>query len=140
MIRKIFRNTRKLKFVSKSLYGSQMDWNNKGIGEVSVLNMNDEFYFFETITLDNGIKLNDKKMWKIKDDGIQIEFYHLRNKKYENIFNFILEKGIYVMKKKYECPPDNYFAKIVVIENNIYFIIKIKGIRKNEEIEYIYSE
>ena len=99
MIRKIFRNTRKLKFVSKSLYGSQMDWNNKGIGEVSVLNMNDEFYFFETITLDNGIKLNDKKMWKIKDDGIQIEFYHFRNKKYENIFNFILEKGIYVMKK-----------------------------------------
>ena len=56
------------------------------------------------------------------------------------ILQFTLKNKNYIMEIKYECFPDTYSGEIKVAENEIYFIIRIKGQRKNEKITYHYEE
>lgn len=140
MTRKLFGRIKKLNFISISLDNSNMDWNYTGTGKVMTIEKDDKVYFFEEINLDNGLRLNDKKMWKMDDKALRIEFYHYRNNEYEKIFDFFLKNKNYMMGKKYECYPDIYSGKIKIVENGIHFIVKIKGVRKNEEITYHYEE
>ena len=60
----MMKKIKKMKFISKSLQNSQMNWDNVGTGEVVVSVDNNKIYFFEEIHLENGMKLNDKKMWE----------------------------------------------------------------------------
>ena len=136
----MMKKIKKMKFISKSLQNSQMNWDNVGTGEVVVSVDNNKIYFFEEIHLENGMKLNDKKMWEIDSEKNKIGFYHFRNNDYENIFNFILENGKYITERKYEFFPDNYFGEIEVFDDKIHFTIKIVGSKKNEIIEYIYEK
>lgn len=140
MIRKLFGKIKKLNFICISLDNSNMNWNYTGTGKVMIIEEDNKVYFLEEINLDNGLRLNDKKMWKIDDENSRIEFYHYRNNKYEKIFDFFLKNKNYIMEKKYECFPDTYSGEIKVAENEIYFIIRIKGQRKNEKITYHYEE
>ena len=77
-------------------------------------------------------------MWEISNK--KIKFYHFRNNIFEKIFEFICDENEkYVMKKIYECKPDNYFGNLKILENEIIFEIKIVGKRKNEKIKYVYQ-
>ena len=90
MIRKLFGKIKKLNFICISLDNSNMNWNYTGTGKVMIIEEDNKVYFLEEINLDNGLRLNDKKMWKIDDENSRIEFYHYRNNKYEKIFDFFL--------------------------------------------------
>ena len=134
-------------FESKSLENSQMNWDNSGRGKVektvkiedeNIENNNIKIYFDENIFLENELELKDKKMWEILVN--KINFYHFRNDNFEKIFEFICDENEkYVMKKIYECKPDNYFGNLKILENEIIFEIKIVGKRKNEKIKYVYQ-
>ena len=142
-----FLRLKNFEFESKSLENSQMDWNNKGWGKIvkvmkieeeTPINKSIKIYFDEKIFLENGMELKDRKMWEISNK--KIKFYHFRNNIFEKIFEFICDENEkYVMKKIYECKPDNYFGNLKILENKIIFEIKIVGKRKNEKIKYVYQ-
>ena len=77
-----------MKFISKSLQNSQMNWDNVGTGEVVVSVDNNKIYFFEEIHLENGMKLNDKKMEK-KLRYISIKNFLIETLKSKDIFRQI---------------------------------------------------
>ena len=114
---KMMKNVKKLYFKSQSLSNSCMDWNYMGIGTVELTLDYNKLYFSEEIILDNNAKYIDKKMWYFHDSFI--EFYHYRN-------------------EKYECQPDVYYGALSVLEDKIFFTMNIRGMRKDELLEYIY--
>jgi hypothetical protein len=113
-----------------------MDWNYMGIGTVELTLDYNKLYFSEEIILDNNAKYIDKKMWYFHDSFI--EFYHYRNEKYEKIFEFSIRNNKFVLKEKYECQPDVYYGALSVLEDKIFFTMNIRGMRKDELLEYIY--
>lgn len=138
-IKNHMKKANKFDFYSRSIENSKMDWNHNGNGNIvdKKISKENEIYFFEEISLENGMKLNDKKMWKFEEN--KISFYHYRNNEYEKIFSFIIENERLEMEKEYECKPDFYFGKLRLENGKIYFKIEILGKNKNEKIEYIYN-
>ena len=135
----IMRNVRKLSFRAQSLESSsQMDWNYTGEGDVRVEEESGKLYFFEEIILDNGAVYKDKKLWNFNENCI--EFWRFRNREYEKIFEFMLENWEFILKEKYVCVPDLYFGNIQVLRNKICFLIKIRGEKKDEILEYAYLQ
>lgn len=146
-IKNCIENADRFDFSSKSMENSEMNWNYRGTGEIVEKKMTgkktdenmagfNEVYFFEEITLEGGMKLTDRKMWKIQEN--RISFFHFRNNRYEEIFSFSGKNGQAVMEKEYRCSPDLYSAKLKTENGRLYFQISIAGKRKNEEIGYIY--
>ena len=133
---KMMKNVKKLYFKSQSLSNSCMDWNYMGIGTVELTLDYNKLYFSEEIILDNNAKYIDKKMWYFHDSFI--EFYHYRNEKYEKIFEFSIRNNKFVLKEKYECQQDVYYGALSVLEDKIFFTMNIRGMRKDELLEYIY--
>lgn len=133
---KMMKNVKKFYFKSQSLSNSCMDWNYMGIGTVELTLDYNKLYFSEEIILDNNAKYIDKKMWYFHDSFI--EFYHYRNEKYEKIFEFSIRNNKFVLKEKYECQPDVYYGALSVLEDKIFFTMNIRGMRKDELLEYIY--
>ena len=133
---KMMKNVKKLYFKSQRLCNSCMDWNYMGIGTVELTLDYNKLYFSEEIILDNNAKYIDKKMWYFHDSFI--EFYHYRNEKYEKIFEFSIRNNKFVLKEKYECQPDVYYGALSVLEDKIFFTMNIRGMRKDELLEYIY--
>lgn len=136
-MKELFKKVKKLKFFSKSLENSEMNWNFFGEGNVEITEENNKIYFFEKIILNNGMEIFDKKIWEFEEN--KINFYRFRNEMYEKIFEFSKKDEKFVLEEKYRCFPDNYFGEIEILENEIKFTIKIVGKRKNEEIKYIYE-
>ena len=133
---KMMKNIKKLYFKSQSLSNSHMEWNYMGIGTVELTLDYNKLYFSEEIILDNNARYTDKKMWYFHDSFI--EFYHYRNEKYEKIFEFSVKNNKFVLKEKYECQPDVYYGALSVLEYKVFFTMNIRGMRKDELLEYIY--
>lgn len=130
----------RLKFDSRSIGKSSMEWNYSGTGDVQVLIDRDEVYFSDSIYLSEEKApeiLNDRKMWKFTDHGI--DFYHFRNGSYEKIFQFIFREKRFILSENYICEPDCYSGELSFSDEELYFTLYIVGKRKNEEIRYIYS-
>ena len=133
---KIMKNIKKLYFKAQSLSNSQMDWNYMGSGTVTMTLDYNKLYFLDEILLDNNTRYIDKKMWSFHDS--HIEFYHFRNEKYEKIFEFSVKNNKFILKEKYECQPDVYYGALSILEDKIFFTMNIRGMRKDELLEYIY--
>lgn len=113
-----------------------MDWNYMGSGTVTMTLDYNKLYFLDEILLDNNTRYIDKKMWYFHDS--YIEFYHFRNEKYEKIFEFSVKNNKFILKEKYECQPDVYYGALSILEDKIFFTMNIRGMRKDELLEYIY--
>ena len=135
-IYEMMRNVRRISFKAESLEGSLTGWNYAGKGNVVVREEGDRLYFIEEIILDNNIQYNDRKLWEFKKDYIR--FYRFRNGDYEKIFEFLFCDGEFMMKKEYLCSPDLYYGEMKILDNRICLLIKVKGEKKNEVLEYTY--
>jgi len=135
-IYEMMKNVRRISFQAKSLEGSSTGWNYVGKGNVVVREGDDRLYFIEEIILDNDIRYNDRKLWEFKED--YIGFYRFRNGDYEKIFEFLFCNGEFMMKKEYLCSPDLYYGEMKILDNRICLLIKVKGEKKNEVLEYTY--
>ena len=135
-IYKMMKNVRRISFKAESLEGSLTGWNYVGKGNVVVREEEDRLYFIEEIILDNDIRYNDRKLWEFKED--YIGFYRFRNGDDENIFEFLFCDGEFMMKKEYLCNPDLYYGEMKILDNIIRLLIKVKGEKKNEVLEYTY--
>ena len=135
-IYKMMKNVRRISFKAKSLEGSLTGWNYVGKGNVVVREEGDRLYFIEEIILDNDIRYSDRKLWEFKEN--YIGFYRFRNGDYEKIFEFLFCDGEFMMKKEYLCNPDLYYGEIKILDDIIYLLIKVKGEKKNEVLEYTY--
>lgn len=135
-IYEMMKNVRRISFQAKSLEGSSTGWNYVGKGNVVVREGDDKLYFIEEIILDNDIRYNDRKLWEFKEDCIG--FYRFRNGDYEKIFEFLFCNGEFMMKKEYLCSPDLYYGEMKILDNRICLLIKVKGEKKNEVLEYTY--
>ena len=135
-IYEIMRNVSRIFFKAKSLEGSSTGWNYVGKGNVVIREEGDRLYFIEEIILDSDIRYNDRKLWEFKEN--YIGFYRLRNGDYEKIFEFLFCDGEFMMKKEYLCSPDLYYGEMKIWDNRICLLIKVKGEKKNEVLEYTY--
>lgn len=135
-IYEMMRNVRRISFKAESLEGSSTGWNYVGKGNVVVREEGDRLYFIEEIILDSDIRYNDRKLWEFKEN--YIGFYRLRNGDYEKIFEFLFYDGEFMMKKEYLCSPDLYYGEMKIWDNKICLLIKVKGEKKNEVLEYTY--
>ena len=135
-IYKMMKNVRRISFKAESLEGSSTGWNYVGKGNVVVREEGDRLYFIEEIILDSDIRYNDRKLWEFKEN--YIGFYRLRNGDYEKIFEFLFCDGEFMMKKEYLCSPDLYYGEMKIWDNRICLLIKVKGEKKNEVLEYTY--
>lgn len=132
----LMRNIKKIFFRAKSLEGSKMEWNYTGEGDVIVMEGSNRLYFFEEIVLNNEMRYSDRKLWEFKEDFVK--FFRFRNGDYEKIFEFLFCDGEFVMKKEYLCSPDLYCGEINVLGDKICLLIRVKGEKKNEVLEYTY--
>ena len=135
-IYEMMRNVRRISFKAESLEGSSTGWNYIGKGNIMVREEGDRLYFIEEIILDNDIWYSDRKLWEFKEN--YIGFYRFRNGDYEKIFEFLFCDGEFMMKKEYLCSSDLYYGEMKIWDNRICLLIKVKGEKKNEVLEYTY--
>lgn len=134
----MMKNVKKICFKANSVEGSQMGWNYVGEGNVVITEGQESLYFFEEVVLDNNMWCNDKKLWKFKKNCI--EFYRFRDGDYEKIFEFLFCEGEFIVKREYLCSPDLYYGEINILDDGkICLLVKVKGEKKNEVLEYTYS-
>lgn len=132
-IKNTFSQIKQVKFESRSLASSRMNWNHSCIGESEITIENDQVHIIDNLYITKHVR--DYKLWKVSDKAL--EFWHNRRGEYEHIFTFLLPE--LSLSQVYICGQDTYKAAIKIENEQIIFTIWISSKIKNEEIVYVYS-
>lgn len=122
---------------AESRASSQMRWNHRGHGQVTVTQQDDHIQFQEILMLDNGCQAHDAKRWRWQPPLLTLE--RQREGRFQEIFCFELRGGQFIMRQPHYCGADVYRAELSVTGNMIDLLIKIDGPRKKERLHYRYD-